>query len=331
MQHQKVIQKNWQSALKDVITSPAKLLEILDLNPNLLSAAERIAKLFPLRVSRCFVSRMEKGNPEDPLLRQILPLTDEEIIAPGFSQDPLHEKNVNPIPGLLHKYKGRVLVVLSGACAINCRYCFRRHFPYQENISGGKTWAAILNYIAMRPSIYEIILSGGDPLLAKDNYLAKCIRELAAIPHLKTLRIHSRLPIVLPQRITSSFARIITATRLQTIMVMHCNHANELDDTVAIAINRLRKNKIIVLNQSVLLRGVNDNAQTLTELSLRLFESGVLPYYLHLLDKVQGAAHFAVSEEKAKILVNNLRENLSGYLVPKLVKEQAPAVFKIPI
>ena len=325
------MQQNWQSALKDVITRPAELLDVLGLNPLLLSAAERGAKLFPLRVPRSFVSRIQKGNPDDPLLRQILPLTEEEIIVPGFSQDPLNEKSTNPVPGLLHKYNGRVLIVLAGACAINCRYCFRRHFPYQDNISGGKSWAAILDYIAADSSIYEVIFSGGDPLLANDNYLAKCMHDLAAIPHLKTLRIHSRLPIVLPQRITPEFASMLTSIRLQAIMVIHCNHANELDHSMAMAIDHLRQKKIIVLNQSVLLRGVNDDVQTLIDLSQRLFEFGILPYYLNLLDKVQGAAHFAVSEEKAKTLVKGMRETLSGYLVPNLVKEQAGAAFKLPL
>ncbi|WP_218814956.1 EF-P beta-lysylation protein EpmB [Rickettsiella endosymbiont of Dermanyssus gallinae] len=325
------MQQNWQSALKDVITSPAELLEVLALNPCLLSAAEQSAKLFPLRVPRGFVSRIQKGNPDDPLLRQILPLAEEEIIVPGFTQDPLNEKSTNPIPGLLHKYNGRVLILLAGACAINCRYCFRRHFPYQENISGGKSWTAILDYIAADPSIYEVIFSGGDPLLANDKYLEKCMHDLAAIPHVKTLRIHSRLPIVLPQRITLDLANVLTATRLQAVMVIHCNHANELDDSVAMAIDHLLQKKIIVLNQSVLLRGVNDAVQTLIELSQRLFEIGVLPYYLNLLDKVQGAAHFALSEEKAKTLVKGMREKLSGYLVPNLVKEQAGAAFKLPL
>ncbi|BBB15073.1 lysine 2 3-aminomutase [Candidatus Rickettsiella viridis] len=325
------MQQNWQSALKDVITSPAELLDVLGLNSSLLSAAERSAKLFPLRVPRGFVSRMQKGNPDDPLLRQILPLVEEETIVPGFSPDPLNETSTNPIPGLLHKYNGRVLILVAGACAINCRYCFRRHFPYQENISGGKSWAAILDYIAADPSIYEVIFSGGDPLLANDKYLEKCIHDLAAIAHLKTLRIHSRLPIVLPQRITADFATILTATHLQAIMVIHCNHANELDDSVAIAIDYLRQKKIVVLNQSVLLRGVNDSVQTLIELSQRLFALGVLPYYLNLLDKVQGAAHFEVNEKHAKSLVKGMREKLSGYLVPRLVKEQAGAAFKLPL
>ena len=325
------MQENWQSLLKEVITSPAELLAELALDPRLLAAAERSAKLFPLRVPRGFVSRMQKGNPDDPLLRQILPLSEEDRVVSGFSQDPLNERSTNPLPGLLHKYSGRVLLTLAGACAVNCRYCFRRHFPYQENSAGGPAWSSILDYIRADTSIHEVILSGGDPLLANDNYLEKCIRDLAAIEHLKILRIHSRLPIVLPQRINTDFVNLLAASRLQSVIVVHCNHENELDDSVAIAIDRLRQKKITVLNQSVLLKGVNDSLEALVNLSQRLFEFGILPYYLHLLDKVQGAAHFEIDESRAKALVTALRETLAGYLVPRLVKEQAGALSKLPL
>lgn len=325
------MQESWQSLLKEVVTSPAELIGKLALNPDLLSQAERSAKLFPLRVPRGFISRMQKGNPADPLLRQILPLDAEEIISPGYMSDPLNEKESNPIPGLLHKYQGRVLLTLTGACAVNCRYCFRRHFPYQENIPGGKLWKDILAYIAADLTIHEVILSGGDPLLANDRYLSKCINDLAVISHLKILRIHSRLPIVLPQRITPELIAALTSTSLQPVMVVHCNHANELDNSVAIAIEQLRQKKITVLNQSVLLKGVNDSIEALATLSQRLFEFGILPYYLHLLDKVQGAAHFEVDESCAKLLVIGIRERLAGYLVPRLVKEQAGKKSKLPI
>ncbi|MDQ8039344.1 MAG: EF-P beta-lysylation protein EpmB [Rickettsiella sp.] len=325
------MQENWQFLLKEVITSPIELLAELGLKENLLPDAQRSANLFHLRVPRGFVARMQKGNPNDPLLRQILPIGEEGIITPGFTQDPLDEKSANPIPGLLHKYHGRVLLTLSGACAINCRYCFRRHFPYQKNNPGGRTWEIILNYIIADKSITEVIFSGGDPLIANDSYLANCITDLATISHLKTLRFHSRLPIVLPQRITHALMTVLTSTRLQPIMVVHCNHANELDVSVATAIDVLRQKKIMVLNQSVLLKGVNDSIETLINLSQRLFEFGILPYYLHLLDKVQGAAHFAVSEDKAKILVNAMRKKLAGYLVPRLVKEKAGEKSKLAV
>jgi EF-P beta-lysylation protein EpmB len=325
------MQQNWQSLLKEVMTSPAELLSTLALDPSLLPAAERSATLFPLRVPRGFVARMQRGNPDDPLLRQVLPLGAEEIISPGFSQDPLNEKSTNPLAGLLHKYQGRVLVTLTGACAVNCRYCFRRHFPYQENSSGGKAWSSILDYIAADTTINEVIFSGGDPLLANDQYLEKCICDLAAITHLKILRIHSRLPIVLPQRISSDFVNLLAASRFHVVMLVHCNHANELDDSVAMAVDHLRQKKIMVLNQSVLLKGVNDSVEALVNLSQGLFEAGILPYYLHLLDKVQGAAHFEVDENRAKLLMTRLRETLPGYLVPRLVKEQAGARSKLPL
>lgn len=325
-----MIQKNWQTLLKEVITDPAELLHKLELNSNLLPAAQRAAKLFPLRVTTSFVARMQKGNLYDPLLQQVLPVVAEERVNVDFSQDPLQEHVVNPLPGLLHKYHGRVLLTITGACAINCRYCFRRHFPYTENIPG-KVWQDILAYIKADTAITEVIFSGGDPLLANDQYLGKCIDDLAYIAHVNILRIHSRLPIVLPERITHDFLDRLRSTRLQTILVTHSNHANELDYSVKAAIERLHQQKIIVLNQAVLLKGVNDNVAALVNLSERLFACGILPYYLHLLDKVQGAAHFAVPEEKAKQLIAALRDRLPGYLVPKCVYEQSGASSKLPV
>lgn len=322
---------NWQVSLKKVITSPAELVEKLGLQASFLSPAERAATLFPLRVPEGFVRRMEKGNPADPLLQQVLPLAAEETTVAGFSCDPLQEQAVNSIPGLLHKYHGRVLLTITGACAINCRYCFRRYFPYTENKIGGKAWQTILAYIAADTSIREVIFSGGDPLLAQDHYLARCARDLATISHVKILRIHSRLPIVLPERITTEFLNWFTETRLQAVLVTHSNHANELDDSVKQAIEHLRQRNISVLNQAVLLKGVNDNVEALVNLSERLFACGILPYYLHLLDKVQGAAHFMVDEAKAKQLLIALRERLPGYLVPRCVYEQGGALSKLPI
>lgn len=223
------------------------------------------------------------------------------------------------------------MLTLTGACAINCRYCFRRHFPYAENIPGGTAWQNILTYIKADTSINEVILSGGDPLLANDQYLRKCTDDLVEIAHVNILRIHSRLPIVLPERITTDFLNWFSNTRLQTILVTHSNHANELDDSVHCAIAKLRERKISVLNQTVLLKGINDNVEALVNLSQRLFACGVLPYYLHLLDKVQGAAHFVVPEATAKRLMTALRERLPGYLVPKCVYEQSGALSKLPV
>jgi EF-P beta-lysylation protein EpmB len=325
------MQKNWQILLKEAITDPAALLDQLALNPNLLPAAKRAATLFPLRVPKDFVARMQKGNPADPLLQQVLPLAAEAITVPGFSCDPLQEHVVNPLPGLLHKYQGRVLISMTGACAINCRYCFRRHFPYADNRAGGRAWQKIVKYIAADTSIREVIFSGGDPLLAQDHYLEQCAKDLAKIAQVKILRIHSRLPIVLPERITAEFSNWFSSTRLQAILVTHSNHANELGDSVQYAIDRLRQQKVTVLNQTVLLKGINDNLEALMNLSQRLFECGILPYYLHLLDKVQGAAHFAVSRTKAKQFIAALSERLPGYLVPKCVYEQAGAKSKLPV
>lgn len=325
------MQKNWQRLLKQVITNPAELWDRLELNPNLLPAAQRAAKLFPLRVPKGFVARMQKGNPADPLLQQILPLAAEERTTANFNRDPLQECAVNPIPGLLHKYHGRVLVTLTGACAINCRYCFRRHFPYADNRAGGGAWQKIVTYIASDISIREVIFSGGDPLLTPDHYLQHYANDLASIAHIKILRIHSRLPIVLPERVTPEFLEVFSSTRLQPILVTHSNHANELEDSVQQAIDRLRQRKISVLNQTVLLKGINDHPEVLMNLSQRLFECGILPYYLHLLDQVQGAAHFAVSRAKAKQLITALNERLPGYLVPKCVYEQAGAKSKLPL
>ncbi|MEN9916313.1 MAG: hypothetical protein RLY40_245 [Pseudomonadota bacterium] len=325
------MQKSWQTLLKEIITDPAELLDQLELNSSLLPAAQRVAQLFPLRVPRNFVARMQKANPYDPLLQQILPLAAEEGVKVGFDSDPLLERSVNPLPGLLHKYHGRVLITLAGACAINCRYCFRRHFPYSENKAGGQAWQNILDYIRADISINEIILSGGDPLLANDDYLQQCVSDLASISHLKTLRIHSRLPIVLPERITPQLLNWFTSTHLQPVLVTHSNHANELDDSVNLAIESLRQRRITVLNQAVLLKGVNDSIEVLINLSERLWECGILPYYLHLLDKVQGAAHFAVDAEKAKQLLIGLRTRLPGYLVPKCVYEQANAPSKLSL
>jgi len=316
------LQPSWQKILADVVTSFDELCQLLQLDPLQFSATRAIQD-FALRVPRGFIARMQKGNPDDPLLRQILPLAQEMQLTPGYTQDPLQEKQANPIPGLLHKYHGRVLLLVTGGCAINCRYCFRRHFAYQENMPGQAGWDVALQYIAENPDISEVIYSGGDPLLAKDDLLATLTQKISAISHIHTLRIHTRLPIVIPERIADSLLQVFTSTRLKPVMVIHCNHANEIDSHVIEAVQRLRRADVVVLNQSVLLRGVNDCAETLIALSRRLFEVDVLPYYLHMLDPVQGAAHFAVSEEEAKKLWRTIANKLPGYLVPKLVQEKA--------
>jgi len=235
------------------------------------------------------------------------------------------------VPGLLHKYRNRALLLVKGGCAVNCRYCFRRHFPYQDNPGNKRSWQAALDYIAEHPELDEIIFSGGDPLMAKDHELAWLIAALEQIPHLKRLRIHSRLPVVIPARITDQLCQMLSDTRLQVIMVTHINHAQEIDEALRESMIRLKRAGVTLLNQSVLLRGINDNAQTLATLSNALFDAGILPYYLHVLDKVQGAAHFFVSDDEARQLVRSLLLQVSGYLVPKLAREIGGEPSKTPL
>jgi len=316
---QKNSQDAWQQSLKNAITSISSLCDALNLNPDTLSTTDITPGAFPLRVPLEFIARMEKGNPNDPLLLQILPRTLESQIFPGFKKDPLQEKEKNPIPGLLHKYPHRVLLTLTGGCAINCRYCFRRHFPYEDNLPGRENWKKIFNYISDNQTIEEVILSGGDPLLLKDDLLKAFITELSFITHVQRLRIHTRLPIVIPSRITKAFVELLTTTRFNTVLVTHANHPNEIDQEVIQALKKL--SAITLLNQAVLLKDINDNADVLALLNKKMFEAKVLPYYLHLLDKVEGAGHFEVTQEKAELILQALKEKLPGFLVPKLARE----------
>ena len=311
----------WIFELANVVTDIKKLYRCLNLDPEAISLPMLQArKQFPLRVPMAFINRMKKGDSLDPLLLQVLCDEKELINVAGFSEDPLEEQN-NTIPGLLHKYHNRALLMTKTACAINCRYCFRRHFPYHDNQGTKKNIGAALEYIASHPELDEIILSGGDPLMAKDHEMAFLITELEKIPHIKRLRIHSRLAVVIPNRITSELCRLFAKTRLQIVLVTHINHPNEIDDNVTNAIKRLKEHQVTVLNQSVLLKKVNDDADVLACLSNKLFSIGILPYYIHLLDKVQGAAHFLVDDDNAKQIMRQLAKNVSGYLVPKLARE----------
>lgn len=322
------IKPTWQQSLSNLITDPEELLAILRLDLALLPAARLATRAFPLKAPRGYVARMQKGNPDDPLLRQVLPLGAELEVVTGYVNDPLEEAQANPVPGLLHKYHDRVLVTLTSACAVHCRYCFRRHFPYAENNPGTAGWEKILAYISEHPEINEVILSGGDPLSVSDKLLALFSQKLSEIKHIKRLRIHTRLPIVLPERITSELTALLSRLPFQTILVVHANHAQEIDAEVIVALAALRSANVNLLNQSVLLRGVNDDVETLVDLSERLFAAGVLPYYLHVLDKVQGAAHFDLPLARACELHAALTARLSGYLVPKLVREEAGASAK---
>jgi EF-P beta-lysylation protein EpmB len=323
--------ESWKKVLAEAVTRPEELLNLLELPESLLPGAISGNSLFSMRIPRPFIDRMVKGDQFDPLLRQVLPLGEESNQVEGFSLDPLAEQSQNPTEGIIHKYHGRLLLIVSGACAINCRFCFRRHFPYDENQLGGERWEQALEYIRTEESIHEVILSGGDPLAATDQRLKKMVEALSDIPHVETLRIHTRLPIVIPQRVTEELVQWFCGGRLKPVMVIHCNHANEIDENVKAALNRLRKAGATLLNQTVLLKGINDSSQTLTDLIHRLFNAGVLPYYLHLLDKVQGAAHFDIDEAEAKQLINELMHQCPGYLVPRLVREVAGERSKTPI
>lgn len=313
--------EDWLLQLADVITDPDELLHLLNIDADAqLLAGREARRLFALRVPRAFAARMKKGDPNDPLLRQVLTAQEEFIAAPGFTTDPLQEQQ-NALPGLLHKYRNRALLLVKGGCAVNCRYCFRRHFPYSENQGNRRNWQAAVDYIAAHPELDEIIFSGGDPLMAKDNELDWLITALEVIPHLKRLRIHSRLPVVIPARITDTLADRLERSRFQVLLVNHINHANEIDPAFCAAMQRLKRAGVTLLNQSVLLRGVNDSAQTLAALSNALFDAGIQPYYLHVLDKVQGAAHFMVNDDEAREIVRELMTLVSGYMVPKLTRE----------
>jgi EF-P beta-lysylation protein EpmB len=320
-------QRDWQAA----ITDPAVLIKQLDLNPALIPGALAAADAFSLRVPPSYLQRIRPGDPTDPLLRQVLPIDAETRPTPGFSQDPVGDSACLHDGGVIHKYHGRALLVATGACAINCRYCFRRHFPYAEANASAHQWSEALAYLAADPSIHEVILSGGDPLSLNDRRLRELSERLDTITHLRRLRIHSRLPVVLPSRIDSELLAWLTQTRLATVMVIHANHPNELNAEVAEAMQTLQHRGVRLFNQAVLLDGVNNQAEILAGLSERLFELGIQPYYLHLLDRVQGAGHFAVEKHQACSLMRALAAQLPGYLLPQLVEEIAGAPWKVPI
>lgn len=324
-------ERPWQDSLADLITDPQELLVLLGLEAQQLDLDPAVLRDFPLRLTRSFAARMQKGNPRDPLLLQVLPQAMELQPVPGYSSDPLQESDSNPVPGILHKYAGRVLLMPTSSCAIHCRYCFRRHFPYTENRPNKQQWQQSLQYIRENKEIHELILSGGDPLAISDKYLEWLLEHLSGIAHLKRLRIHTRMPVVLPQRVTDKLCELLQRCSLKCVIVIHCNHPQELDHEVRQACRQLKSAGIELLNQSVLLKGINDSVPVLAELSETLFEFGVLPYYLHLLDKVRGSAHFDLDESSARALSASLRAVLPGYLVPSLVREEAGAASKTPV
>src|SRR3984885_659049 len=309
----------WQADLADAITTPEDLVVALGLSPALFPPAQAASAAFRLRVPRSYVSRMRPGDPSDPLLRQVLPVANELEAGIGFVSDPLGEHAALRAPGLLQKYRGRALIITTSACAVHCRYCFRREFPYSEQTSDAPRWSAALSEIGRDSSLEEVILSGGDPLSLSDARLKGLTDALATIPHVRRLRLHTRQPVGLP------------SVRLPTVFVLHANHPNEIDSDVSAACEKLRASGVTRLNQSVLLRGVNDDVEVLAELSRRLFDTGVLPYYLHVLDRVRGAAHFEIPEAQARVIAGDLASRLPGYLVPRLVREIYGAPAKVPL
>jgi EF-P beta-lysylation protein EpmB len=325
------IEPTWQQELRRAYRQPAELLRFLNLEGRDEMQAKLAQREFSMLVPRPYARRIEVGNPLDPLLLQVLPQGQEMKASPGFLDDPLAEAKHSPLPGLIHKYRGRVLLITAGGCAVNCRYCFRRHYDYSANQASQDNWEQALRYIAADASIDEVLLSGGDPLLQADSSLQNLVQQLESITHLKRLRIHSRLPIVLPSRVNSGLLNILDDTRLDTVMVIHSNHAQELAADVATALQELTRVGCRLLNQSVLLRGVNDSADSLQQLSERLWQLSVQPYYLHLLDPVRGAAHFDIPEPLAQSIYKQLCEQTSGYLVPRLVREIPGEASKTPL
>jgi len=315
-------EQTWQQILASAVRDPLELCRLLDLPESLHEAAQSAARQFPLLVPRPFIARMRSGDPHDPLLRQVLPIESERSPVPGFSNDPLAEQHLGPTPGLIQKYASRVLIVAAPTCAVHCRYCFRRHFPYQQTPRSVDAWQSAVQTIADDPTVEEVILSGGDPLSMDERKLVRLIEQLEPVPHLRRLRLHTRLPIVVPQRVTTGLLSLLQSTRLKSLVVVHANHPAELDASVGRALRQMVAGGIVVLNQSVLLHGVNDRAETLIELSRHLVNLGVMPYYLHQLDPVHGAAHFHVPIERGIELMKAVHTALPGYAVPRYVQEQ---------
>lgn len=323
--------RRWQQIWREAVTDPVELLRLLDLSAHAADLLSPADTGFALRVPRGFVARMRRGDPADPLLLQVLPQAAELGEVPGFTRDAVGDLGARAANGLLHKYDGRALLIATGSCAVHCRYCFRRHFPYAEETAAANRWQLALGHLRADASIGEVILSGGDPLSLSTPKLAELTQALTSIPHVRRLRIHTRLPVVLPERVDAEFGGWLAALPLQKVVVLHANHPQEIDPAVADACAALRAAGATVLNQAVLLRAVNDDADVLAALSERLFEAGVLPYYLHQLDRVAGAAHFEVPDDAALALVDALRTRLPGYLVPRLVREVAGAPSKLPL
>lgn len=322
---------DWRQAWRDAVRDPRDLLQLLNLPQLAGRLSDTAAAQFPLRVPRGFVARMHPGDPHDPLLRQVLPLDDEERLVPGFGLDAVGDAAATAAAGVIHKYRGRALLVATGSCAVHCRYCFRRHFPYAEQTAARDGWAPAVAHLQADSSIHEIILSGGDPLSLATHKLAELTDALHHVPQLRRLRIHTRLPVVLPERVDEALVAWLSALPWPVAVVLHANHANEFDGDVDAAMARLRDTGASLLNQAVLLRGVNDSVDAQASLAERGFAAGVLPYYLHQLDRVAGTAHFEVSDLQARRLHAALARRLPGYLLPRLVREIAGQPGKQPL
>ncbi len=329
LKHPSVAQTHWRDQLKAAFSRPEALLAHLGLDDQ-----GRIVDghaPFPMRVPRAFAERMRPGDWQDPLLQQVLPTQQERQIMPGFANDPVGDQAAKSARGVLHKYHGRALLITTGACAVHCRYCFRQHFPYASEHASGAFSQAAIDYIAQTPSVEEVILSGGDPLMLATDRLERLTQQLSEVEHIKRFRIHTRLPIVLPDRVTQALTDWLTRLPWPSVMVVHANHAQEFDNSVDQALAALQSTGTTILNQAVLLRGINDNLAALTELMERSFQAGALPYYLHRLDRVAGSAHFDLDTADGLTLMDGLRRRLSGYLVPRFVEERAGEPYKVPL
>jgi len=323
------VASHWQAQLQRAWRDPVGLLHHLGHDPGRFGLAA--VGTFPFLVTEAFAARMKAGDPDDPLLRQVLPLADEDLETPGFGPDPVGDAASRAAKGVLHKYRGRALLITTAACPIHCRYCFRREFDYASDGLSGTALAEAVDYIAATTDIEEVILSGGDPMMLGNHKLRRLTDALSSIPHYRRLRIHSRMPVTLPARVDGQLIDWMERLDRQVIVVVHANHANEFDEEVSRALSRMRAAGATILNQAVLLAGVNDTVPALARLMETGFEAGALPYYLHLLDRVTGSAHFDVERDRALALIDELRKQLPGYLVPRLVEERAGAPSKLPV
>ncbi len=332
MKHKSLSQQNsWQPLLAQAIRDPEALIDYLELPKKPFDKALQAHKKHQLLVPLGYLDKIQKGNWDDPLLKQILPSEKEILEVKGYVSDPVGDLDASLASGILQKYHGRALIITTGTCAVHCRYCFRKEYPYSEAKPASNNWQQVVKAISKDSSLHEIILSGGDPLILSDQRLSSLCQQLAAIPHIHTLRFHSRLPVVLPQRIDTDFLRWFSVLPVKKVVVIHANHANEIDPLVGDKLRALAATGAIVLNQSVLLKGVNDSVEALENLSQQLFHYQTLPYYLHLLDKAIGTAHFDIPQQQALVLMEQLRNRLPGYLVPKLVREVSGKRSKSPI